>query len=188
MVDQKSTISVEMSPLVPAEGEMMVSRERLAILLLLAAVSTPAGAVTQNASVKANVVKPLVLTAQQDLDLGTITLGPGTWSGATIGISRSGAFTCDSKVICTGAPQVAQYKVAGTNKMVVLITAPDVTLVNQGDPTQTLTLVVDNPGQVTLTSSGAPGTLFSLGGAITLSSATATGTYSGTFQVTVDYQ
>ena len=50
-----------------------------------------------------------------------------------------------------------------------------------------LTLVVDNPGTVTLTNSGPPGSIFSLGGSVTVSSDTAGGTYSGTFNVTVDY-
>jgi hypothetical protein len=72
--------------------------------------------------------------------------------------------------------------------MVVLISAPDVTLVNQSDASQKLTLVIDSPGQVTLTSSGEPGNSFNLGGSLTLSSATPAGTYSGTLQVTVDYQ
>ena len=45
----------------------------------------PARAATQNAPVNANVVKPLTLTSLQNLDLGTITLGPGTWSSATVG-------------------------------------------------------------------------------------------------------
>ena len=49
----------------------------------------PATAATQNATVTANIVKPLSLTSLQSLDLGTITLKPGTWSGATVGISRS---------------------------------------------------------------------------------------------------
>lgn len=165
-------------------------RRALSSLLLAAALalSQPALAVTQNATVNATVVKPLTLKSLQNLDLGTITLGLGTWSGATVGISKAGVFTCDTKVVCSGAPQVASYNVQGTNKMVVLITAPNVTLVNQSDPTKTLTLVVDKPASVTLTSSGVPGINFNLGGTITLSSTTATGTYSGTFQVTVDYQ
>lgn len=158
------------------------------LLPLIAALPQPAVAVTQNASVNASVIKPLTLTSLQNLDLGTITLGLGTWSGATVGISRTGAFSCDAKLVCTGAPQVARYNVTGTNKMVVLITAPNVTLVNQSDATQTLTLVVDKPASVALTSSGAPGNNFDLGGTISLSSTTTTGTYSGTFQVTVDYQ
>jgi hypothetical protein len=47
---------------------------------------------------------------------------------------------------------------------------------------------VDNPGSALLTNSGPPGTNFSLGGSISLSSTTVSGTYSGTFNVTVDYQ
>jgi len=153
-----------------------------------AAVAAPAHAVTQSASVKVTVVKPLSLTALQNMDLGTITLNGGTWSTTTVGISRTGAFTCGSNVICSGAPQVARFKVTGTNKMTVLITTPAVTLTNQSDPTQTLTMTVDSPGSVTMTSSGEPGINFDLGGSITLSSATADGTYSGTMNVTVAYQ
>lgn len=168
----------------------MVRRLRLPLLVLLplALLSAPAGAVTQNAAVNANVIRPLTLNSLQDLDLGTITLNLGSWSGATVGISRTGVFACNPNVTCTGAPQVARYKVTGTNKMVVRISAPNVALVNQADPTKTLTLAVDNPGQVTLTSSGEPGNNFNLGGSITLSSTTTPGTYNGTFNVTVDYQ
>ena len=67
------------------------------------------------------------------------------------------------------------------------ITAPNVVLTNQSDQTRTLTLVVDNPGSVTLQNGGKKGTDFSLGGSISLSSATAGGVYAGTFDVTVDY-
>jgi len=153
------------------------------------AAAAPACAANNVGTVQANVVKPLILTWLQDLDLGTIALGPGTWSNATVGISRAGVFSCtNANLICTGATQVARYNVSGTNNRTVLISAPNVTLVNQGDPTKTLTMVVDNPGSALLTNSGPPGTNFSLGGSISLSSTTVSGTYSGTFNVTVDYQ
>ena len=160
------------------------------ILFLVCAVTgvEHARAATQVAQVYANVVKPLILTWLQNLDLGTITLAPGTWSGATVAISRTGVFSCaNANLTCTGATQVATYNVSGTNRSVVTITAPNVTLVNQSDSTQTLTLVVDNPGSVLLTNSGPPGTNFSLGGSIALGSSTAGGVYVGTFNVTVDY-
>jgi uncharacterized protein DUF4402 len=169
----------------------MAGRARLPLLIFLSLElvnAARAGAATQNASVNANVVRALTLTSLQNLDLGTITLSLGSWSGAKVGISKTAAFSCSAKLICTGATQPAIYKVTGSNKMVVKITAPNVTMVNQTDPTKSLTLVVDNPGQVTLTSSGEPGSNFSIGGSITLDSTTPTGTYSGTFQVTVDYQ
>jgi hypothetical protein len=140
------------------------------------------------ATVNASVLKPLVLTWLQNLDLGSIVLNPGTWSGATVSISRAGVFTCASaNLTCSGVTQPAKYNVSGSNNNVVHITAPNVILVNQGNASQQLTLVVDNPGTVTLTNSGPPGIDFSLGGSITVNSATAGGTYSGTFNVTVDY-
>ena len=169
----------------------MTSYARHLMLVLAgctAALGVPAHAVTQSATVNAQVVKPLTLTALQNLNLGTITLGSGSWSGATIGISQAGVFTCNLKVACTGAQQVAQFNVTGTNKMVVLISAPNVTLVNQNNSTQTLNLIVDSPGQVTLPNAGQQGVNFNVGGSITLSSTTVGGTYRGTINVTVNYQ
>ncbi len=154
-----------------------------------AALASPAAAVTQSTTVKVTIVKPLTLTAVQNLDLGTITLAGGTWSNVTVGLSRSGVLSCsNANVVCSGATQVARYNVTGTNKQVVTISAPSVTLTNQANSSQTLTMAVDAPSSITLTSSGAPGLNFDIGGSITLSSATADGTYTGTMNVTVDYQ
>jgi hypothetical protein len=153
-----------------------------------AAAGAPAHAVTQTAAVNASAVKPLTLVLLRDLNLGTITLGTGAWSAATVGISRAGVFTCSAQVVCTGVPQVAQFNVNGTNKLVVQITAPNVTLVNQSDASKTLNLIIDNPGQVTLPNSGQSGTTFGLGGSVTLNPTTAGGIYRGTINVTVDYQ
>jgi len=140
------------------------------------------------ATVSANIVRPITLTWLQDLDLGTITLGPGTWSGATVAISQAGVLSCSNpNVTCSGPTKVAQYNVIGTNKQVITINAPNVVMVNQGDPTKTLTLTVDKPASVTLTNSGQPGVNFSLGGSIAVNSTTADGVYAGTFNVTVDY-
>jgi hypothetical protein len=152
------------------------------------AFSGQACAATQNASVNAQVVKPLTIRWLQNLDLGSIVLGPGSWSNATVAIARTGAFTCaNSNVTCSGATQVAQYNVSGSNNQTVRISAPSVTLVNQSDPTKTLTLVPDSPATVLLTSSGPPGVVFPIGGSITLNSTVTGGLYTGTFNVTVDY-
>lgn len=161
----------------------------MACALAILALPARAHAATQTVQAKASIVKPLILTWIQDLDLGTIALsGTGTWSGAAVGITQNGAFSCGANLICAGATSVARYKVAGTNNRTVLISAPNVTLVNQADPTETLTLVTDAPASLQLTNSGPQGTNFSIGGTITLSSTTAGGTYAGTFNVTVDYQ
>jgi hypothetical protein len=159
-----------------------------AALIGLAPLGQPALAATIMAAVSANNVKPLVLTKVQNLDLGMVALGPGVWSNATISLSQAGVLSCaNTNVVCTGATTVAQYNVQGSNQQTVHISAPNVTLVNQSDASKTLTLVTDAPATLVLTNSGFPGVNFSIGGSVTLSSATATGTYVGTFNVTVDY-
>src|SRR5512141_2025371 len=88
---------------------------------VVALTATPALAVgpAQNATGTARIVKPLTLQWQQDLDLGTIILNSGAWTGATVGIAPDGTFNCDggasTKVTCTNATKPAQYKVTGTN-------------------------------------------------------------------------
>lgn len=143
----------------------------------------------RNATATARIIKPLSLTWVQDLDLGTIMLtGAGAWAGEVVGITNGGSFTCSNvNVTCSGGYQVAKYSVTGTQGQTVTINADDVTLVNQTDNTQLLTLTVDNPGSVTLLNSGASGTEFSLGGSITVNSTTVDGVYLGTFDVTVNY-
>lgn len=172
---------------------MMNILRTTAAVAALALTATPALAAPvgpdRNATATARIVKPLVLTWEQDLDLGTILLsGPGAWTGAVVGVSQAGVLSCtNTNVTCSGAVQSARYNVAGTQGQVVNITAPNVTLVNQNDNTQTLLMTVSNPGSVTLANSGAPGNDFSLGGSISVSSTTLDGVYLGTFNVTVDY-
>lgn len=143
----------------------------------------------QNATATARIVRPLVLTWVQDLNLGTIMLsGAGAWGGAVVGVSQAGVLSCaDPNVTCSGAVQSARYNVRGTNNQLVTITAPNVTLTNANNPLQTLLMTVSNPGSVMLTNSGSPGRDFDLGGSITVASTTGDGVYSGTFNVTVDY-
>lgn len=155
---------------------------------LAAGLAAPGAAATISVQAKAKVTKPLALSSRQNLDMGTLTLGTGTWSGAVVQLARTGTLTCPANVTCSGATQVALYNVTGSNRERISIIAPNVTLVNQSDPTKTLRMVVDSPGTVQIPNSGNQGVTFPLGGSITLDSTTAGGVYSGTFNVSVDYQ
>lgn len=170
-------------------------RHFLATLALAGSLAaTPAAAAPTSADKAATatvkIIKPLVLTWVQDLDLGTVLLGgTGAWTGATIGISRTGVLTCtNTNVTCSGVAREARYRVAGTNNTAVTVTAPPVTLVNQADSTKSVVLTLDGPGTINLTNSGTPGVQFGVGGSIALTSATTDGIYRGTLAVTVDYQ
>jgi hypothetical protein len=153
--------------------------------------ATPIHAVppNQNSTATARIVKPLTLTWVRDLDVGTILLsGTGTWSGAIVGISRTGVLTCSNvNTTCSGVTQTAQYRITGTNNQVVTVNSPNVTMTNQNDGVSTLLLTVAGPGTVNLGNSGTAGLVFDLGGQITVASTTPEGTYSGTFNVTVNY-
>lgn len=174
-----------MTPALRLRSRILVS---VLVTISSAGIAARAHAATQTAKVTAKVVKPLVLTKVQDLNLGTVTLTPGVWSNAKISISQAGSFTCGSaNVVCTGVPMPATYNVQGSKQQTVQISAPNVTLINQNDATQTLTLVTDAPATITLANSGFPGSNFSIGGSITLNSTTVPGTYVGTFNVTVNY-
>ena len=148
----------------------------------------PASGATVNAQAKAQIVKPLAIASVQDLDFGTILLGPGNWSGVTVRLSQAGALTCPAPLTCSGATQVAIYNIAGSKQQTIAVSVPNITLVNQSNPSRTLTLVPDAPSTIQLTNSGNPGTNVPIGGAITVDSTTADGVYSGTFNVTADYQ
>jgi hypothetical protein len=173
-------------------SELRLQRFSIARALLLlccsCAVAPGSQAATVNASVTGTGVKPLVIAKIQDLDLGSVTLGPGVWSNATISLSQAGVLSCtNANVTCSGAPVVAQYNVQGSKQQTVYISVPSVTMVNQSDSTQTLTLTPDAPATLMLANNGFPGSNFSVGGSVTISSTTAAGTYVGTFNVTVDY-
>ena len=159
-----------------------------ALAALAAGFAAPAQAATISVQAKAKVTKPLTISSRQNFDLGTLTLGTGTWSGAIVRLARTGTLTCPANLTCSGVTQVALYNVTGSHRETITINAPNVTLVNQSDPTKTLQMVVDSPGRVQLPNSGNQGITFPLGGSITVDSTTVGGVYSGTFNVSADYQ
>jgi hypothetical protein len=157
-------------------------------LIAVEASAAPVSATT-NATARARVLRPLQLTSTQNLDLGIIVLsGAGSWS-ATVGIDRAGVFDCDGgsgNVTCSGTAQEAVYNVSGTNNQDVTIASQPVTLSDGAG--NNLTLTPDHDATVTLTNSGAPGDDFGVGGSITVTDLTPDGVYTGTFDVTADYQ
>jgi hypothetical protein len=157
----------------------------------LAFTSAPALAVspTTQATATARIVQPLTLDSVRNLDLGTIVLsGTGPYTD-TIGITQAGAFSCGADVTCSGTTQTAQYTATGTQGQTLTINgSAQINLVNGTQTSPDLLLTVDYPaaGSVVLDSAGT--VTFDIGGSIDVSDTTADGVYSGTFDVTADYQ
>ena len=156
---------------------------------VLALYSVPAAAVSPatQATATARIFKPLIIQLQQNLDFGNLVLaGAGAWSGQVISMDQAGALTgCGGNVSCSGAPAPARYKLIGTNNATVTITCPGFNLTGPG----TLAFTPNAPATVNLGANGSTtGVIFGIGGSITLASTTPDGVYTGTFQVTADYQ
>ena len=164
---------------------------RTAALAVLVFAASPAAAVAPatQATATAKIYKALTISSVQNLDFGVIVLTGASFSGEVVSISQAGALTCGSNpgvlLTCSGTPQAAQYKLVGTNNAVVTISSPGFNLTGPG----TLAFTPNAPATVNLGASGATtGMTFSIGGSITLASTTPDGVYTGTFQVTANYQ
>lgn len=182
----------------PAAMELVgnIIMTKFARLAALAAavtlVATPAVAAPVAASPKAKatarIVKPLTLTANRNLDFGTIVVGaiPAT---QTVTVSPAGALTCGaSGLTCSGTVQSAQYKVTGTNNMTINVAAVASNLTNTTSGGSELLVFTPNaPLTVALGNSGATGVNFNVGGSIDIATTTVDGLYSGDIEVTVDY-
>lgn len=152
-------------------------------------VATPALAAPVSASPKAKasakIIKPLILTANRDLDFGTIVVGAVVGT-QTVAVSQAGALSgCNTNgLTCSGTVQSAQYNVQGSNNQVVHVRTTPSTL---NGPLGTLTFTPTANFDVTLANSGSPGLDFNIGGSIDLVAATPEGLYVGDMEVTVDY-
>jgi hypothetical protein len=155
--------------------------------------ASPAAAVSPatQATANAKIFKPLTISKVQNLDFGVIVLGSGSWAGEVVSISQAGVLTCGggTNLTCSGATQPAKYHLAGSNNATVTISSPGFNLTGPGAGPPTLAFTPNAPATVNLGPNGlVTGVDFSIGGSITLTSATPDGVYSGPFAVTADYQ
>ena len=153
-----------------------------AALTITPALAAPVSATTP-ATARAQIVKPLVLTATQSIDFGTILLTAVTASTA-VSISQAGAITCGTGLTCSATGKQAIFNVAGSNNQTVKIAT---TAANITNGTTNLLFTPSAPATVLLTNSGAPGNNFNVGGSFAIDTATTDGVYTGNLIVTVDY-
>ena len=184
----------------------MLNRSKIltaAAVLTAIVMPSAANAASANATVNAKVLKPLVMTGGQAIDLGNIvTPSTATFTGTfTVDAAASQTTTfCAASFTCTGTVKSALFNLQGSNNANITFNVPtSVTLTLQGatgtPPTLLLTTknsIAANSGTgnytITLPNSGNPGKDFYVGGSVTVNELTAAGTYQGTFTVTADYQ
>ena len=157
--------------------------------------ATPAAAqqVSSNprATASARLIKPLTLTAVENLTFGTIVMGTLT-ANDVVSISTAGVVTCgtSTNLSCSGMPKAAEFRITGTQGQVVLISssAPSFPLAGSNGGTLAFVPILPTTPAITLGNSGAPGNSFNVGGSITIGTATLDGVYSGPIDIQVAYQ
>lgn len=146
-------------------------------------VAADAAPATATATARARVLKQVTITNTSDLDFGTIV--PGTANG-TVTVSATGARTCGTGITCTGASSAANFNITGTVNQVVTVTAPASVSLTSGTNSMSATLT-RSANTVTLAGGAVNGSV-QISGALSVPSNQADGSYSGTFNVTIDYQ
>ena len=153
------------------------------------ALSTPAFAAASNAAqadATVNIVSPLTLSNTSPLNFGTV-IGP--FAGETVQVDTGGNRTCGG-LLCSGNAVVsaANFDVTnGTASQNLTVTVdPSVSLTGSVSGSLTVDLTTDLPTGVATDASG--NATFGVGGSLTIPNGTVDGVYTGTFNVSVQYQ
>ncbi len=140
-----------------------------------------AQAATASADATANILQQVTVTSDgSDLAFGTIVTGT---AASTVAVDSAGAVTCGTGLVCSGTTTAAGFDVTGTTGETVDVSA-DASVTLTG-PSGTMTASL-SPSVSTIVLDGTDG--FSVGGTLNVGANQADGAYSGTFNVTVDYQ
>ena len=164
----------------------MLNKTKVALLGAMAVAafaSTNAQAATQTADARV-VILPAVQLAQNDaLDFGVVA-SSGT-AGTVILPTASDTRTCSAGVTCVGAALRGRFTVTGAeNGYVVAISVPASATLTSGANTMPVALT---PSLTTFTSTGAA-QVFYVGGTLSVGANQAAGTYTGTYNVSANYQ
>ena len=173
-----------------------MSRRLPFCLLALSALLVPAAAgaappqlfaPNKNSTGTARIVLPAIINKLYDMDFGFVTV---TAAGTAVVDSNSGGITTTGGVLFAGGlPHAAQFEAVSPSKTVVHIRLPKkaATLTRVGG-TETMSLDTWTLNGVDTRNVVAHETFqFAIGATLHVAAAQAEGTYTGTFDVTIDY-
>ncbi len=145
---------------------------------------TSAQAASASATASAKILTQVTVTKTADLDFGTIAIGT---SGGTVTVGTTDNRTCGAGLVCSLAVTSAKFGIAGAALQSVGISADPTVTLNRfgGGGTMSATLLT-SASTATLSAAGA--STFAVGGVLTVGGTQAAGDYTGTFNVTVNYQ
>lgn len=156
--------------------------------VMAAAFATSAQAAdTATATASAEVLSTISVTKDLDMSFGQIAVN----GDGTVVLGADGTSSCSAQLVCAGTRQAAAFTVTGTADVGVTasVNQASIQLTHATDATKHFTLDNFNvlfPAGNTLTGGDAS---FNVGGTLNVVAASAlAGVYSGSFDVTVEYQ
>jgi hypothetical protein len=157
----------------------------IAIVSIVAAPIAKAATATANAT--ATVMTPISISKTADLRFGKFS----ALTGGTVVISTAGARSATGAVVLstTDAGGAASFSVSGDANATYAVTLPNAaTITHSVDNTKTMSIgtFTSNPSG-TGTLSGAGAQTLSVGATLTVGNAQTVGSYTGTFDVSVEY-
>ena len=156
-----------------------------AAVVLAAAAGSAQAADTATATASAELVTPITVSKTADLDFGRLSSGA---AGGTSVVSAAGARSVTGDVVEEGGTvSAASFDVTGSTGLGYDITLPtSISITSGGDSMTVNAFTSDKAGNAGTLTGGTDS--FSVGGTLTVAASQATGTYTGTFDVTVAYQ
>lgn len=168
-------------------------RTSLRLALVGAAVSAVSlgsaahAATSATATATAEVLSTLTVTADSALNFGQIAAN----TGGTVTVNADGTVASSGSLVSTGTRAPAGFTVTGTNGASVVVSLPTTaaTLTRvSGTETMSLSGFNSNPAGAFQLSPTTGSATFNVGGTLTVASGQVAGVYSGTFDVSVEYQ
>ncbi len=165
----------------------MLNKMKIALAGSIAAaamISSGAQAATETVGADAEIIPAVTLGTPSDIDFGTIA--SDATGGTAVVAASSGATTSCAALTCLGASNPGSIVITASSGQTVDVSfavAGPVTLTSAASDTMSMTPSLSTSS---FTSTGSD-TLY-VGGTLTVAANQAAGTYSGTFDVDVDYQ
>ncbi len=164
----------------------MLNKSKIALTGMVAAAamaSTGAHAATQTATAEVDIIAAVQLAQNDGLDFGVVA--SSTTAGTVALPTASNTRTCSGGVTCVGTALRGRFTVSNaTTGYTVAISVPASTTLTSGANTMALTLT---PSMTSYASTGIAQVFF-VGGTLSVGANQAAGTYTGTYNVSADYQ
>ena len=155
--------------------------KKITFILFALIAGTASGQISATANAAADIVSPISITPEQDLNFGKVSNN----TAGTVVVATNGSATGLSQ-IGTTAPTAATFDVTAAQGFRYVVTLPETVELKSGNNTIGVGTFTHNAG----TEPTGTGTIqtISVGATLTVAASQATGNYTGTFNVGVAYE